>query len=245
MFKVRVIGSGSKGNATVIFNEDTTLLIDFGLSRLRVKKALKDFDKTLESIDYAFFTHNHTDHIKSLQYLEPNKVYALDGTVPLKQKNKLEPYTRYKFGSFFVTPISTSHDAPNPTGYLIEDEDTSLVYMTDTGYIPEKSLAYMINKDYYIIESNHDILMLLQSNRSNELKYRILAYFGHLSNEQSALYMSNLVGDKTKKIVLAHLSEECNDPDIALDTYDRIFREQNVQGKFDIVCANQKEPIDL
>ena len=246
MFKVRVIGSGSKGNATVIFNEETTLLIDFGLSRLRVKKALKEFDKTLESIDYAFFTHNHTDHIKSIEFLEPGKVYALDGTIPLRQANKLEVFHKYQFGTFFVTPLKTSHDAPNPCGYLIEDEDTSLVYMTDTGYIPEESLEYMKNKNYYIIESNHDVLMLLKSRRTDELKARILAYYGHLSNEQSALYMADLIGNNTKEVVLAHLSEECNTPDVALNTYNQIFIERNVQANNLIIkCAEQKEWVDL
>ena len=100
--------------------------------------------------------------------------------------------------------------------------------MTDTGFISEKNLEVMRNADYYIIESNHNIKMLLQTNRPAELKQRILSDFGHLSNEDSALYMSELIGDKTKEIALAHISEEANYNEKALGTYLRILKERIV-----------------
>ena len=244
--KIRNVGSGSKGNATIIFDEKTTLLIDFGLSRLKVKRALKEFDKTLDSIDYFLITHDHYDHIATLEYVEPGKVYEISGCINLKQKNQLEYFKEYDFGTFKITPLKTSHDASSPCGYLIKNNNETLVYITDTGFIPEETLSYIKNKDYYIIESNHDINLLLSSKRTNKLKARILSYKGHLSNEQSALYISKLIGNNTKCVALAHLSEECNSEEIALETYKNIFNEEKIDiNKFKIICLKQRETTDL
>jgi phosphoribosyl 1,2-cyclic phosphodiesterase len=95
---------------------------------------------------------------------------------------------------------------------VIENGNQKLVYMTDTGYISQANMAYMKNADYYVIESNHNVRMLLQTDRTFTLIQRILGDTGHLSNEDSAMYLTELVGDKTKEIFLAHLSEEANAP---------------------------------
>ncbi|MBP5694230.1 MAG: hypothetical protein J6X03_02095 [Bacilli bacterium] len=144
-----------------------------------------------------------------------------------------------------MTPLKTSHDAINPCGFLIENDGEKLIYMTDTGTIPKKSLKYMVNADYYFIESNHDLDMLNNSGRPRFLINRIAGSYGHLSNEDSAYYMSGLVGPKTKKIILAHLSEECNTEELALKTYKYIFELRKVNYDIDIVCAKQRESIDL
>ena len=89
----------------------------------------------------------------------------------------------------------------------------------------------MKNATYYIIESNHNIKKLLQTNRPADLKHRILSDVGHLSNEDSALYMSEVIGEETKEIILAHLSEEANDPELAINTYERIFRKKLINLK--------------
>ena len=109
-----------------------------------------------------------------------------------------------------------------------------------------RTLKAIKNKTYYIIESNHDVEMLLNSSRPEILKKRILSYEGHLSNEDSAFYMSHLIGEKTKRIVLAHLSEECNTPEKALRTYYDVFNYQNIDvNNIDIKCANQHEVVKL
>ena len=116
--------------------------------------------------------------------------------------------------------------------------------MTDTGYIPEESLPYMDNANFYIIESNHDLKMLKDSSRPMILKKRIHSKHGHLSNEESARYFVDLVGDKTKEITLAHLSLECNTPEKAIETWDKIFQEKGLSiSKYHLRVAPACEPL--
>ena len=129
---------------------------------------------------------------------------------------------------------------------MLKSDNEELVYLTDTGQISKRTFNLIKNKTYYIIESNHDVEMLLNSNRPAILKSRILSYKGHLSNEDSAFYMSNLIGENTKKIVLAHLSEECNTPEKALDTYHNVFTLQKINlNHIEIKCASQHEVVEL
>lgn len=246
MINALIIASGSKGNATLIYNEDTYLLIDFGISEKYLKEKLIEFEKNPAKLSYFLFTHAHIDHIKSCESVEIDKRYSLKNVVLLKDENVLECFKEYKFGSFLVTPIRASHDSDPTCGYLIKDGEEDLIYLTDTGKIDKRTLTLMENRTYYIIESNHDVNMLLNSERPDLLKKRILSYKGHLSNEDSAFYISSCVGDKTKKIVLAHLSEECNTPELALKTYHNVFALKGINiDKIEIKCAKQYEAIEL
>jgi Metal-dependent hydrolases of the beta-lactamase superfamily I len=110
-------------------------------------------------------------------------------------------------------------------------DDKKIIYITDTGYISKKNASYMVDADYYIIESNHDIEMLMKTNRPMFLKNRILSDYGHLSNDDSAMIISRLLGPSTKEIVLAHLSQEANTKELALNTYHRIFNQNNIELK--------------
>ena len=107
--------------------------------------------------------------------------------------------------------------------YLVEDGKESLVYLTDTGFVPEKDFPYLQGKTYYIFESNHDPKMLYESKRPDYLIRRIISDRGHLSNMDSGYYLSILLSSDTKEIVLAHLSEECNKPDLALSTVKEVI----------------------
>ena len=129
--------------------------------------------------------------------------------------------------------------------FVIKNKKEKLVYVTDTGMIPDKTLDKMKNADYYIIESNHNIKKLHQTNRPAYLKLRILSDEGHLSNEASAIYMSELVGNKTKEIILAHLSEEANEPELALKAYKKIFQKAHIDlDKIYLHCASQREIVE-
>lgn len=228
MLHLLTIGSGSKGNSTIIYNDDTTILIDCGVSKTKIIEGLNLISKKFKDIQYVFFTHNHIDHVKGFDFFDKKIKFACKGAMDLLNNNELEVFNTYYFGTISLMPLLTSHDAPNACGYKISDKDNTIVYMTDTGFIPEISLKYMKNADIYFIESNHDISMLLDSKRPNILKTRILSYKGHMSNEQSAEYLCNLVGPKTKEIILGHISEECNSLGVALNTYYDIFQENNI-----------------
>lgn len=234
-----VISSGSKGNATLVISNKTVILIDMGISLKRLEEGLNEVSLTVNDIDGAIFTHNHSDHICGIRFISPKKQYALEGSVP-GMYNVVNLYEPFKINEVTITPFKTSHDANNPCGYIIEDNKEKLVYMTDTGIFVEEALPYIKNPHYLIIESNHDIKMLLATNRTFELKNRIMSEKGHLCNEDSAIATCSIIGDKTKEITLAHLSEEANTPDLALEAYRKVFRHFGINiNNYLLRCANQ------
>ena len=239
-----IIASGSKGNATVIVSNKTVLLIDMGITLSRLEEGLGEINLKLNDITGALFTHDHTDHISGIKFLSPKIMYALEGTLPSSLSKVVLVNKEFKIGDFLITPIETSHDATNPCAYLIRDKDSSLFYMTDTGIFLEENLPLIKNPTYLIIESNHDIKMLLNTNRPFELKNRIMSEKGHLCNEDSAIAAISIIGEDTKEIVLAHLSEEANTPEVALAAYQKIFKHFGVPfDKYRIKCAKQRESL--
>lgn len=242
--KYVIIESGSKGNATLIEEEGRILLIDMGINLKSLISALATMHKKLLDIDALLLTHSHSDHICGVKYLDPLPIYCTCDTYNSFNVINIEPFESFNVGCFKITPLETSHDALHSVGYKIETKKQTMIYMTDTGMIPKKSLTLMKNADYYIIESNHNVKMLRKSKRPELLKLRILSDKGHLSNEDSAIYMSKLVGEKTKEINLAHLSEECNTPELALEAYKKVFEKNEIDLKSILLrCANQHESI--
>lgn len=234
-----ICASGSKGNATLVGNDDTLILIDMGVSLTTLKDGLNEINKDIKDIKGVFFTHEHTDHVKGKKFLSNCHKFALEGTfeedyLPLKK------FQSVYIGSFKITPLRTSHDANNPCGYCIEDGKEKLVYITDTGFVPEESINFSYNPTYLIIESNHDLTMLVASSRPYILKNRIMSDVGHMCNEDSAIYATSIVGNKTKEIVLAHLSEECNTEERALKAYKDVFKKLQVGlSRIKLRCAKQ------
>ena len=129
-------------------------------------------------------------------------------------------------------------------GFVFESKDSSLVYITDTGYINVKYFEKLKNKKIYIFESNHDVEMLMNGKYRHELKVRILGDRGHLSNEMSSNYLSTLIGDKTEYIILAHLSDENNTKELAFNTLEKKIKEKNIENKR-ILIAEQLKRTDL
>lgn len=233
-----VLASGSKGNATFIYEDGCGILIDCGITRKQLLFKLNQLGFHEEDITYVFLTHDHYDHNKNIHIFDQDKIYTAKKNIPdLDEYHTLIPYTHRQFGQFDVLTLKTSHDASDPIGFVISTDET-LLYMTDTGYVSQKNRKYMNNLNYYIIESNHDIEMLMATNRPYFLKRRIQGDTGHLDNVYSARLMVDLIGDKTKEVVLAHLSEEANSESKALETYKNIFNENNIIFN-NIKIANQ------
>ncbi len=234
-----VLRSGSKGNATIVLNIDTLIVIDMGISLSTLKEGLQEINKSIEEINAILITHDHTDHISGLRYVENVRRYATKNTLS-GEYNIVEPFSSFYIGSFLITPIMTYHDAFNPCGYIIEDDKEKLVYITDTSYIDKKSIKLAKNPTYLILECNHDLNMLMNSKRSEALKKRIRGDSGHLNNEDSAFYATLILGEDTKEIVLAHISEECNTPELALEAYENVFAYKHIDiNKYQIKVANQ------
>lgn len=226
--KYYILASGSKGNSTVVVSHGRAILIDMGLSLSEFRKRLAKTPISEEEIEAVFYTHSHGDHLRPLKFFDDSKIFATQGTINRDTINHLDFYATYQVAGFSIMVLPTSHDARDSAGFVVDDGEKRLVYMTDTGYISEHNQTLMKDANFYILESNHNVRMLLKTNRPYDLIQRILGDEGHLSNEDSAMYASELLGLHTEEIVLAHLSEEANTPDEALGAYEKILRRQRI-----------------
>lgn len=245
--KVIVLSSGSKGNTTYIETKQTRILIDAGNTCKYILNKLEEHNIEPTSIDAIFITHTHIDHVKGLPVL----LKKINPCVYITEK--MHPYLEYlenyhiinedtiNIKDILVEVIKTSHDTEDSVGYIINNDNKSIVYITDTGYINRKYFDILKNRDIYIMESNHDIEMLNNSSYPFATRQRILSDKGHLSNYDSAKYLSNFIGDKTKYILLAHLSEENNTKELAYETLtDRLIKE-NIKVDNIIITNQNKE----
>jgi phosphoribosyl 1,2-cyclic phosphodiesterase len=243
--KFCVLSSGSKGNCTYIEIGTHKFLIDIGTNFLYTSNKLNEIGVDPTEIEAVFITHIHEDHISGLKrfikmvnpmiYLT-KKIYD-NFPIELTKWEFLE--TSIAIDNIIIDSIKLSHDTPECKGYIFESGNKQLVYITDTGYINIKHHEKLQNKTAYIIESNHDVDMLMNSKRYRPLKMRILGDEGHISNKDCAYYLSKFVGKDTKVIVLAHLSEEANTPALALKTVKEEIKDIN------IILAKQNERIEL
>ncbi len=236
-----VLESGSKGNSTIIASNGKYLVIDNGLTIKRFKSLIAEINVSIENLNVLLLTHSHSDHIAGIKAFKDECIYASRSTYQVSDENhELIPYHQYNLNGFHITVIPTSHDVVGSVGFVIEADGEKLVYITDTGYLYERVMDYIKDADYYIFESNHDVRMQLATGRPQYLIDRIMGDHGHLSNEDSALYLSEIISSKTKEIVLAHLSEEANTPMKALDTFYKIMSKRGVDvTNINVRCAEQ------
>lgn len=247
--KVKVLASGSKGNSTLVRTERINILVDIGITYQQLYSELEKINLTPKDISAILVTHTHSDHIKGLSALVKKtnlKVYALEEMVDeLSKKIPLDNIFIYEnpleLDELKINLIRISHDVEG-VGFIIEHKNHSLVYITDTGYINQKYLPLMKNKEVYIIESNHDEEMLMEGPYPYILKQRVISDKGHLSNKTTAEYLLKTVGENTKKIVLAHISENNNTEELALSTTKELLEQNNIYK--DIIIAKQYESLE-
>lgn len=211
------LASGSKGNCFVLRDRGATLIIDCGTTKKYLKSCFDEIGVDYLRADALLITHNHRDHIAQIKMFGSLPVYSANQIEDL-QVNLIRPFQSFNLRHLNVMPVPLSHDSPNTIGFIIESDQEKLVYITDTGYIKEEVLPLLSNADYYIMESNHDVSMLMKTNRPYILKTRILSDSGHLSNESCGMILNKAIGPKTKEMILAHISEEANTPKCALQT---------------------------
>ncbi|MBR1376358.1 MAG: MBL fold metallo-hydrolase [Bacilli bacterium] len=230
--RVCVLASGSKGNSTIIETDTHKILIDVGITCKDLEKRLNEIGINILDIDTLLITHSHSDHVKGLmtfyKKVKPT-IYMSDKTyneLDILDLDYISITPDFNIDDIDITTISMSHDV-DCHGYIIEYQGKSIVYITDTGYINEKYYEVLKDRTIYIFESNHDIEMNFHSKKPEKYRKRVIGDKGHLSNNQASYYLSRLVGDKTKYIVLAHLSEDDNKEELALGLLNESLTKNN------------------
>lgn len=221
------IASGSTGNCSLYAAGGTAVLIDAGVSLRKITAALGGLGLPLGSLSAVLLTHEHIDHIKGLPMLLKKSevpVYASHGTAEaLEQK---EPCCRgrltvledgaFTVGALSVTSFATPHDAAESVGYILEHDGGRFGFATDLGFVPRDAADRLRGCDAAVLESNHDPYMLQAGPYPYPLKQRVAGPSGHLSNPDCAAFAAELVRYGLRTLVLAHLSEKNNMPELAL-----------------------------
>lgn len=236
-----VLASGSTGNAIYVETEKHRFLVDAGLSGKQMEKQFDQIGRSMEGLTGVLVTHEHSDHIKGLGiiarkyqlpiYANEKTWLAMDGhigEIAVEQKNVFGMEAIHSFGSVDIQSFGVSHDAAEPMFYVFHEGEKKLVLITDTGYVSERMKGIIANADTYVFESNHDIHMLRMGRYPWNVKRRILSDVGHVSNEDAAVAMSEVLGDRTKRFYLAHLSADNNMKELARMSVTQTLKEKGL-----------------
>lgn len=247
--KVCVLASGSKGNMTYIECGKTKLLIDAGITLTNAIK--RNPSLGLEKVTDIIITHEHGDHIGYLDtvskktnaniYMSKRSFLGIKPAMRDKLVGKkigfFEPEGRYSVGNVQIYTFKLNHDCMEVLGYIVEGDGKRVGYFTDTGIMPDKYMQFLSDIDVLIIEANHNVEKLLNSNRDYNLINRILSPEGHISNQRCYEILTNVLTEKNKYVILAHISEDCNSEQCIYE--DIINRLYNFKGEF--MIASQTE----
>lgn len=230
MAKLVPLFSSSKGNSYYLSGNGNAILVDAGRNAKQIENALFQNDLSMNDVGAILVTHEHIDHCSAIKVLAKRyalTVYGTKGTLEaLFEQDKIDSKTKTEviedevaIGDFSVKRVDTSHDARESCGYFITTPDMrKCSFVTDTGFLMQSAKEALKMSNAAVIESNHDIEMLKCGPYPYILKKRILSSTGHLSNVDCAVELPKLVNAGLTRIILAHLSEENNKPDIALST---------------------------
>lgn len=234
--RVVSLASGSSGNCTLIVSEHARVLVDAGLSKKQILQGLRKILGALPRLDAILITHEHADHISGVGKVARAlqcPIYVSEGTAPfleplLAGKESVLTFTPgqgFHVRDLCIEPFRIPHDAAEPCGFVIEEESlfTSLnkriAVATDLGTVTEEIRKRLVECDLVMLESNHDIEMLVNGWYPEDLKQRILSDVGHLSNDTAGQTLRYLAEQgRLRTAVLMHLSKNNNRPQLALET---------------------------
>ena len=225
--KFTVLASGSSGNAAYLETPKSRLLIDCGISAKRIREALLNLDRTPERLDGILITHEHSDHVSGLKVLAAKlgiPVYCNRHTAEEIRRihdtnfdfRLVETGNAFEIGDLNVDTFPIPHDAIDPMGFVLHTPEGRIGFLTDMGHGTRLVADRVRAAEVLLLETNHDVDLLNNDPRRPwSLKQRILSRHGHLSNEGAANFLEQLVHPELQHIYCAHLSRECNTPDLA------------------------------
>ena len=238
--KLSVLASSSSGNSIYIEHNNFRCLVDAGLTGKKVVENLAQIERDIKDINAIFVTHEHIDHIKGVgvlarKYNIPVYANALTwqnmtkcGEINSDLKFHFEKEESKIFDDVVVNSFGVSHDAINPQFYTFECDGKRVSILTDTGYVSDKMIDYVKDSHTIVYESNHEENVLLSGPYPWTTKQRILSDMGHLSNTDSANYLTKIVGDNTRNVFLAHLSEQNNTKELARMSADMTLKHKDI-----------------
>lgn len=254
MLKFVNLGSGSKGNTSVVYDNETMILIDAGLSAAQVRKRMAAVGLELDDATAVLITHEHSDHVNGCKrlferqqrlqfYINPISYRALPSAFPeprhfASRVHFFNAGEAFEIGSLKVQTIPTLHDSKSSTGFAIQNQKVALGYMTDLGAVTEDNFLALKSVDYLLMEANYDHDMLWNGPYPPFLKARVNGNRGHLCNTNSGEFI-NLLSKlgRLRGVMLGHLSEKNNLPEKARQTV-----ENRLSTEIDLTIASQAEP---
>ncbi len=250
--------SGSSGNSMFIASDKAKILIDAGLPGKKIDTALQEINQNPTEIDGIFITHEHSDHIKGVGVLSRKyniPIYAnadtwsamesIIGKINEHNIKVIDKRSVTEIGDLNIKAFNIPHDAAGPVGYTVTDKRKSISVATDFGTFTKEIYDNIKDSEVILLESNHDVNMLKFGPYPYTLKRRILSEIGHLSNDDCGSAIVELVkSDTNKKIILGHLSNTNNQPDLAYQTVLNVLNENGVRQEKDIMLtmANRHNP---
>jgi phosphoribosyl 1,2-cyclic phosphodiesterase len=243
------LASGSKGNCIYLGTAHTKILIDAGLSGKAIISKLEQINVDIADIDAILVTHEHTDHIQGLKVLAYRlgiPVFANTETA----KGIVESFhdcpkfkifatgETFEFGDLEIHPFSIQHDTLDPVAFTIRTNSLKLGFCTDLGFVTSLVVNQLQDCDYLYVEANHQPSMVHASSRPMVYKQRVLSRSGHLSNESCGQLLSQVAHSNLKHVHLAHLSSECNSPEVAVQVVQGILKEKGIS--LDMCVAPQE-----
>ena len=249
-----MLASGSSGNAALLATRSTRILIDAGLSLRELSKRLAAIGEELESIDAILVTHEHTDHASGLPVLaRSHKVRATFYMTHLTSPGidwGCEPRLKcfqagacLQIGDVEVQSFSIPHDAVDPVGFCLETHGVRIGIATDLGYLPESVKFHLRRTDLLLMEANHDLDMLKVGPYPWSVKQRVMSRVGHLSNRLVSEYLTQDLGGATNDVVLGHISEQNNHPEIVRLVATQALAERNLGARLTIASQNQPSEV--
>lgn len=261
--RVLILGSGSSGNATLVETSTTRVLVDAGFNRKETLRRLAALGASVDSVKGIFVSHEHSDHVSGLAnlsrswnapvfitagtYAEYQRLVPRDEVQKLRGVETLQASRRFQVGDIEVTAFSIPHDAADPVAFSLRAGGFKVSIVTDLGYLPAHVREHVRNSDLLVLESNHDLEMLKVGPYPWHVKQRVMSRTGHLSNHAVSEFLADGEGfdARARWLVLAHLSENNNNPDLARLSAEEALGRRPESAAFagELQIASQRTPL--